>query len=384
MESMALVVALMVGGLVLLLVLRWRRRRQASRKGSLRTGLPPHFEGRELKGSPYGVALFHRGNGNPATLSYGANTLSGLDLHIRRETAFDRLGKRLGIAREFQTGNPIFDARWYLECNIGAELGEWLKREETQHLIKEVTRVGFDVIWHDRGWLQADWLGFDANRNRWPPDAAIAALCRLASSMPAGESKPEPERMRLATKLPLACGLLALIVFHFTGTQYPSVRGGEPWPQIFAVGLIGAGLFAALAGGMLRGRAGSHLEWRPMALAGLVANLIGSFGLMTTINGAGDTSPAIVRQEPVIDFRIERGSSPRGVSQSDSYWITVRDWKDGGELHMTIDRDTFARVERGARLLEITTHAGRLGVEWTSGFRLLVPPPEPPPPDPGS
>ncbi len=42
---------------------------------------------------------------------------------LRRETRLDRLGKRLGLCREIQTGDPVFDARVYVEADaIGGDV----------------------------------------------------------------------------------------------------------------------------------------------------------------------------------------------------------------------------------------------------------------------
>lgn len=43
---------------------------------------------------------------------------------------------------------------------------------------------------------------------------------------------------------------------------------------------------------------------------------------------------------------------------------------------VTANSTRFARVEQMARMVEITNHAGRLGVEWGGGYRVLVPAPE--------
>jgi hypothetical protein len=367
---------------IVLLVRALRRRGRrlaalAQARTAAEAALPRAFEQRELDGSVYWVSFTpERIGAQPSSLIFAASTASGFHLYLRRERLDDRLGKWLGVAREFQTGKADFDARWYFDCTIAPELGQWLRDPETLALLEALMRTGFTGLWHGRDGLCVEWAGYKAQEDAWPDDASVAALCALASRMPPGESGPEPPQRD--KKIVLAMVLLGIVALSFMGDPYPLVHADALWNWMWVFGLSGAALFAALAGAALRGYARSHHDAAYLAMFGLFACMIGSHGLLTYLNGAYDHSPARVHQTQVIRWVEDQQSNARrsGNTTTTVYRLTVRDWHGGDPVDLRVDRQSFERVRQGVREVEIRTRPGWLGAEWLVGYRVPVPPPE--------
>ena len=357
---------------VLLLVFNQRKRQRAAAErlaGAGRVIGEGSGEG-EVGGRRYRFELFPGAKNQPPSLTVSIPCATPRQLALRREGAFDRLFKAIGLAVEPQSGDPDFDRAVYLAFDDRPFARRWLADERVRAAIRRLFDQGFTHLESGKGELRAVWRPFTDWESADPETVREAAegLAPLADSLEAQGpalsplGSPWPGRI-VAFGISggaLVAGSVALVI---TAVRYVPLDWLDLWLTALAWSLPLVPLFALLSVPLLRGRANSHVEWSVavgIALTGLPLLGIGGLGLL---NGAWDEAQPQVVEAPVVH---KYSVSGKGTS----YYLVVESWRGNAEEELKVGGRLYSRAEPGRDRIRIAVRAGRFEIPWVSDIRL--------------
>jgi hypothetical protein len=297
------------------------------------------------------------------------------------EGGTERLGKRLSLNLEAETGDTEFDRKVYIHSHAPIPV-------VSQVLAAPETRAA--VL----GLLEADWhkLVIDARGGRiavrgradaklvgtFPErvEQAIGHLVRLARALPAFEGSKFWRTRVVDVAAPLA-GLLTLVTGALLVTwgahDYPVDDTGHAFTA------AGYGLALWPAVGLLvfllaRKGAEGLSTWFSCMLTMLLGLPLSGAGAMLVVNGRYDHGMAAIHEVEIVRKDTSRGS------KKTYYHLYMRDWhtppKPEG-LEMQVDREVYESAQIGGSV-HLDIMPGRLGYPWLHSFEVL--PPAPPAP----
>lgn len=365
---------LLISGGVLWAVHRQQRKQQSAlQRLDAATGALARGELKQAShaGLDYRYWFEPGGRNRPSSLSLRTACPSGGRFKLEREGRLDRLGKRLGIAEEVQTGDSRFDREVYILSDTPHFARSTFLEAERRAAVEALFALGCSSVELADGALTVRWSPFDPARaedGRFILDA-VAQLARLGRDLPPTPSGRLPEagwKLRRAAVYALgAVSLSAGGAGVFAGLHfYPPLDGGELFVATLPYSLPALALALWLAVVGLRGRAGSHRELFIAAALLLPGIPLAGFGGALLANGALDSSAPVTHRVAVLGKRISRSDD------SVSYYLTVRSWRPGrSREEIQIERDLYQRLEAGRDQALITSRAGYLGYEWVAGCR---------------
>ncbi len=291
---------------------------------------------------------------------------------VARETGFDRWAKRVGLAAEIETGDAEFDPACYVRTADPDAAAAALADPARRAAVLALRAAGFAEVRVGGGRAAAEWPGFDPaahDRDDLLPETA-ARLCVLADDLP--DASPDAGRAsggRRALQVALWLGLVAFGALSLVAVAFPPVSTGTLLAASLLVSIPGYPLFAVASGLLLRGTSTSHDRWKGLAIGAVVAVPLGGVGAVGVFNGADDPSAPVVRRLAVRDKVTTRSKN------STNHYVVCESWREPGRTERwSVSASEFGRVEPGRTEFEVTTRAGRLGIEWVDGKRLLQPP----------
>jgi hypothetical protein len=352
----------------------WRRSAEsAAFDGRVGQYLADTTETRELNNRQYEVHFqtpIRGKRGRPSLLTVRVPAETPVPLRFKRETWFDRFGKRVGVACECQTGDAKFDDEVYVRGPSAGYAEQVLEDGDKRLAVRALLHHGMREVRLTGTHAEAAWQGFDPATDDRPEftQEAAAGLFVLADRLPAEDPDYEVRQTHWhatwhVVLWAVAIALAASIAFVFV---YKPVHGDEVfWTglRLFAVTYPLFGVIAALA---LRGASTSHdLLW-PLLLVGVVLIGLGSIGSVAAMNGVADSSQPRERKVTVSDKRTHRGR--RG---SRSHSVVVRDWnRPGKTLSFRVSRSEFRQTVPGRSQMELVTRRGWLDIEWLQSQHL--------------
>lgn len=303
-------------------------------------------------------------------------------IRFHRESGFDRLCKRLGIAHEIETGCPVFDDRIYVTCDhpfVAKVLEEEpvLRSAIGRAFSAGYARVVFDgtMVWLER-WATVA-----------PQEADVevlfdihAASERLERKLPS--SLGDPFLWKAFAVEGVAWSILgfaigAYVEGAFNDQDYHLFPSQVMWAGLGAAAVSFAVLFAA-ALFWLRGSSRGHRVIAESALVLLLGVPVASIQIVS------DTNRALDRDEPTVVTRKasecrERKRRRKGRTYY-TYHLHLVHQPDavGPELSSTIrvTESLCRRIERG-EVVEFEIGPGRWGFPWyrriTAGGETLRP-----------
>ena len=302
------------------------------------------------------------------------------EIFLRRENGLDRLGKRLGINREVETGDAKFDHRVYVRSETEQPVVEaLLAPAETRAAVLDLVESGF-IVYLDgpRAVLSVTRVNPEPSTvsgegARW----LMTNLAAVAGRLPvvqATSNLPRPNRGRALLCSAYVGGLLGLVAMLIK-----TIWSDYPWHVIRVGALLGRGALWGMAAWALvmllfylyvRGR--SHAMSYLVQAAVTLSIGLSSAGALTAyaINGALDRSGATTRQIQVLGRRAAK--SDNGTT----YYLRLRSWIPQKKvIELEVGWGTYTSFKdrhskpwlRGA----ITTHAGYLGYSWVTEIRRL-------------
>ncbi len=292
-----------------------------------------------------------------------------LPIVIRRETSIDRLGKKLRINREVQTGDAAFDAAVYVESDAPDEdvervLGEARVRQHALALLDQ----GFSAVTIDEraGRLVAardpGGEGLDAASLR----AACGELATVAEAVPAPPKRFAPPALWLAG--PMTAVVSA--VSAFVGFYLVSWARAAYYPLGYGASVVGGclGLFAWLfalpaVGALVRGRSVSFRLFGACFCLLLFAMPLSGAGLAVALNARMDQGA------PALHHARVQSKGSRTYKQTTSYFVSLSGLsEETASVELPVERDVYAAVREGEDVV-VEVGRGRFGWLWLKGIR---------------
>jgi hypothetical protein len=329
-------------------------------------------ETRQYQGRAYVVfyqpPVKKRKNRRPSSLTIRVPAVTPA-MHFNKENWFDRLCKHVGIAREHQTGDVVFDRAVYVRSPSDGYAEKYLNDAQKRAAVLALKRQGFHEVRLTGKRAEAIWKGFDPASHDRPglTDDASRALLVLGSNLPRHEEDPFARPDRHATWLKrLWLFALALAPLSAFAYFYPPIREAELCLAALGVFIVAYPMFAWVAASLLGGKSTSHDRWVRLMLAGVLLLGLGSIGGVAAVNALADNSPPEVRKIVVTNKRMSEGH--RG---SKSYYAVVPAWDRAGEtLEFQVSWQEYEAIVPHQTQLELTLGPGRLGIEWLKAQRL--------------
>lgn len=274
------------------------------------------------------------------------------------EGAVERFGKKIGLNREVQLGDPTFDDAVYLDTiDTDEQVKRALASPDVRRLILELIGFGYKVQLSARG-VEAYQIVYAMSA----PDTShvhemIPRLAQLAQSVPsfAGETLRKPPLVQTA--------VLAFIVACVAGGGVMgAIRNSAPAhtldPAHQAVAFIGVGgalWLLAMIGviAAMRGRSNAFRVVLIAAAMGLFTLPLTGGVLSLVINQKLDHSPA-ENHEVTIRRLARKGRE-----------VTVTSWRAGRDFETTTAVYTLFNTLKVGDHVIVSEHPGALGWAWT-------------------
>lgn len=323
--------------------------------GSYLTSLGGGVEGTTIfQGVP--LELKHNtGSKSPPSLDIRLRLPFPCPLAVRSETVFDRMAKAIGLAHEIQSGDLMFDQKYYVECEHRSFTAPFLSssdhRDAARQLLQEIPHAAHVRGDHDGVTLRISPFKED-QFNKTHLAQALPLLKRFGSEIP--QMPPFPRRINPAIPLSIICFLVYFVglAAYFVGiSEYRALDSPFVYSLRYSIPAIIA--FLALAFVMLRGRSTALREFLLVAVIPPVGFVYLSLGGTICVNGYYDDSRPVEHVASVT----------RKWKTSKNYWVSFTSWreKSDGE-QMNISSAEYNGLNTGGRL-RIVTRKGRLGFE---------------------
>lgn len=314
-----------------------------------------------------------RGHGEDAGGAYRAGGRPHVAVRpaivLRRESGFDRLGKRLRLNREVQTGDAQFDAEVYVDTSSTDEavqrtLSNGTLRDAVRDLLNQgVTRV-------ELGPAGLSTLHFvaDGPVTREAVAPLVDGLVRVAKALPTFErgraDKPDRPLLSVLLWAPLMVVPIVTFVILDSGTAHHPVLDGTA--AAIAAGALVWVLLVLVAAAFHRGGPDSLLRVIIAALMNLWLPFL-TFFFLRSANVRLDESQAVAHAATV--SRLWTTTTKEGPR----CWVALTSWRTGEDV-VELDPPCLITNElRPGDQATVITHAGKLGWEWVAGYRVVKP-----------
>jgi hypothetical protein len=313
----------------------------------------------------YGYTDTHETDDNRDSFSVSIESPTGKEFGIRRETVCDRRFKARNFSVEVQTGDDVFDKRFYLSSDEPEFLLRTLASEERRAAITKVMDCGFTTIYHTGQRLRAEMLPFIAatrTRGGSPLKEALPALAEIANGLPedndavAGKVR-RPRSIRREDLLLIASALPIIPAFACMMFNPQVVAPVTFFFVSLLVSLPLAAVFIWVAAIMLKGHSRSHRQLGAVAPVAASCMIFAGFLCGVQLNARLDRSGADERILKIIEKRVE-GHRDEWYD----YCLIVDSWYEDGEtVKLKVPYDIYGRV--GARA-KVSVKPGAFGFDW--------------------
>lgn len=294
-------------------------------------------------------------------------------IHARRETSLDRVGKRIGLNREVEVGDPGFDARVYLET------------DETDALVQKAleapkTRAALEVLLggeHPYAHVGPGAVAVRLGRGDGTPpgredvDQSLEALGAFADAAPAVDAAdiPPPGRkpgdvMLVGTLAAFVVSLFAMYALPIGYVDYRSPL--LPRDQHTALAWTSGAWFllVPITWFWVRGHSRSFRNFLGVVLLGFFPLVVLGTEALFLMNALLDRGVAAEHEVPVT----RRRSSAR---KSDHRYLYIPWWQaPGGELELEVSAATFRGLHDGD-VVSVRARTGAFGWPWAENIRRV-------------
>ncbi len=303
-------------------------------------------------------------------------------LLMRRETDKDRKGKRFGLNRVIQTGDPYFDKLVHVESRAPDEpIQTVLRSQETRHIIKTLLEqhcksVGINTSHGDlRSELVVNYRTLIPTNEESLPRLAEAlhslfdTVRSLRASLPlfVGDAK-------VTRRYPLLKGAWWFeALWLVLGMAAGAVTSGLELhpvddPPLFILlggGLTAAVLFVPLAFLIARGHPRGAGHFRGLAIVGFISIPFGALGMGITTNCLFDTRPPQTHYVVAVETpEICSWTHPRRDS------VAVQDWRDRRRtFNLTLDNMAMCDATKQGDIFMVIVREGFWGWPWLSDMQ---------------
>jgi hypothetical protein len=291
-------------------------------------------------------------------------------VRIYAEGGFERLGKRLGLNREVQTGDEEFDRRVYLDTPLPPEaVRDIAGRAGLRRGVLTVLEQGFDQVELDHeGILVTRDVEHPQELVRTRLDQTLSAVAEVAASLrginPAWSRQRRSAWPLWVTGIGAAAAVAGVVALYVASGAWPPAGFG-PLTTGVAAGAVAWLLAMAVLVRLLWGRSDALLHLTLSAVVLLVALPTLGAAALYAANGSFDRSPPVVRQTVLRSKWVSRSRGVRVAgplrARQRRYYVMVL---DGSQLRtLRVPQALYDSVKPGASLM-VSVRPGALGWEW--------------------
>jgi hypothetical protein len=299
---------------------------------------------------------------------------TGGEFDLWQESAWERFFKRIGMTREIQTGDGVFDGRCYIASGTPEFARDSFASPERREAARRLFDMKAESVTHGKQFMSVKWTGSLAHaQGAGRLKEAAEALAVLAKDLPlcrpaaaSSETGADGTSRRFwvigLAAASLAFGIVALIAAN---AMYPPFDPFRFFLFSLRFSVPASAIFLYYAARALAGNSRSHRDFMIaffLALSGLILSGYGAAGLY---NGGSDASAPAGHTVMIMDKRIQRSKN------SKAYKLVARSWRPG---HFTeelrTNSSTYQRVIPRKQEALVYTKPGRLGFEWLVSYRL--------------
>jgi hypothetical protein len=298
---------------------------------------------------------------------------------LRLETRYDRFATKVGLAREWQTGDASLDERVFVVCEDSVFNDALLANRELRAACAALfAQEGVQAIECARGRLYVDFVppsdfvkADDDVLQREFGDVLVPLLLRLRdrlNGIASGEWEasrdPSLARRSLLVGVCVAIGVVGVVMaisssrLEWRQMVEDSIDRHALWVTLTIAGALLGALFL-----WLRITPHTHGVLLDVLLAGIPgAWLAAQAGYRMYDQRADEARPRHIA------VTVQSTTDSRGSRGSHSYYLTVESWPDSRAAHrIQVRREVFVQF-RGGDCMYVDWHAGALGDAWIDGF----------------
>lgn len=332
------------------------------------------------KGSIHYQLKTYINKGKARKVLLGVEGPQGLHFMFKKETAFDRLCKSIGLSKEFQVGDDKFDQLVYIVSDSQTLHSEIQKNIKILALVpalfqrakKHACEVKKLKCRSGRLWLELKpSKGFVPNNSKPLADDLIPSLKEIAENLSSSmlENKAswkDPFVLKAIIILSISSGLAINGGIHLMRLFWNKVPFTIDSSELFYDALLLGGvitlalMFVTL--GFLGRTARTHIVLIELLLVGSFGAFATSFTELRDYNMEMDTSQSI-RYEVTLHNKQKVRSR-----RSTNYYLYVDDWtKKSSSKKLRVSNSFYSRVKKGDPL-SISQRDGYLGYRWVESL----------------
>lgn len=301
---------------------------------------------------------------------------------VTPRTGLDQFWKQVGIDSPLHTGNADFDRKFFVDqCEPGFP-AEFFADEGHRDAVAAIMERGFTAVCGDGICLEARRARLSLSNYPDPglitnPVENLAKLAGAHAGDPVAFSKSAKDWKADPSNNIGSAGMLALVVFlaMYTATSvFPPLDGLLAFLISLRLSVPALALIAWLLVRLARAR---HRSPRVLT-ANLVFVAIGipfvCWSGLIILNGVLDRGAETAHVVKIFD-RIESHGLPFATHSHPSYYLLVQSWHaPDAKEEIQVDAHTYRKALYGGDMLQITTGAGRFGIEWKISTALVEKP----------
>ena len=321
--------------------------------------------------------MFAKGSGNNKSyfFMYRIPLERAFHFTVTEESGFDTFAKNSGLAVEVQTGDKIFDDRFYISAPDSNVLRTFVESSERRERIAKFFDAGFHSLGFssDKLFLEArsDFLNGKSPEEAKQLAESFIELSKDVAALGSDVSSLETSHMDSKSQGWLVGALLA-VVFTGIGVLIAGLafyNPLDPWSMfvhslMYSIPLCVFVTFQLIS--MVRGRSDGHKILATVLAFTIPSLLCVGQGLTAGYNGYFDKSEAVTHTQ-----RIERVTYSKS-DDSTSYYAIIQSWRKGEDTEkIQIGRREYKDLKKRLRSMEIVTRTGALGFEWLISYEIV-------------
>jgi hypothetical protein len=320
---------------------------------------------------------YHRGGKNsPPYLEVRVESQRRGSFKVTRQTGFDRLFKRWGIASEISTPDPQFDDFFYITSDNEEFAGQFFANKQNRRAVSEIYDMSFKTISLEKHIFKARWSHFRPKSDFDP--GTIEAIARKLIEMrsntpetaePQMETAPAWKKKRIsAFAIPILLGVTGAAALVYGLVNYRPLDGFKLALHTLKFSLPLSIVFIWFAVSLLRGRSSSHRELLAVFLISLFVFPLAGAGFGIFLNGWLDRSKPVEHKTLLLNKYISRSS------KNTDYYMVVQSWRPGIEKEkFGISRSSFYAIVPFETRVKVVTRSGKFNFEWLVNYDFYMP-----------
>lgn len=320
---------------------------------------------------------YHRGGKNtPPYLEVKVESQRRGSFKVTRETGFDRLFKRWGIASEISTPDPQFDDFFYITANNEEFAGQFFANRQNRRAVSEIYNMGFKTISLEKHTFKAKWSHFRPKSDFDPGviEATAQKLIEMSRNAPETaepqvETAPAWKRKRIAVfAIPILLGVLGVAALVYGLVNYRPLDSFKLALHTLEFSLPLLIVFTWFSVSLLRGRSSSHRELLAVFLISLFVFPLAGAGFGIFLNGWLDRSQPVEHKAALLDKYISRSS------KSTSYYMVIDSWRPGVvKEKLSLSRGAYDAIIPLETQVKVVTRSGKFNFEWLVSYDFFLP-----------